>query len=75
MKKRRIFCQIFCNIQNFLELTCLIDKLDEVDMGLRNEKKNILQPNIYIVFLKNCYQWLKCRLHMQRINSTQKEDD
>ena len=48
MKKRRIFHQIFCSIQNFLELLCLVDNLDEVDIGLRNEKKNILLHNIYI---------------------------
>ena len=39
LEKKRIFHKIFCGIRNFLELQCLVDDLDEVDMGLRNEKK------------------------------------
>ena len=59
-RKRRIFCKIFCSVQNFLELQCLVDDSDEVDMQVGNEKKNNLLHNIYILFfLKNCYKWLK----------------
>ena len=40
VKKRRIFGKIFCNMWNVLKLHCLVDDLDEEDMGHRNEKKN-----------------------------------
>ena len=47
LKRRKIFCKIFCSIQNFLELQCLVDGLDEVDMRFGYEDKNILLQNIY----------------------------
>ena len=34
-------------MQNFLELQCLVDGLDEVDMRFGYEDKNILLQNIY----------------------------
>ena len=37
-------------MRNFLELQYLVDYFDEVDMGIRNEEKNILLHNIYIFF-------------------------
>ena len=46
VKKRRIFCKIFRNMWNVLELQCLVDDLHEVDMGLRNVKKTLF------IFLK-----------------------
>ena len=50
MKKKRILWQILCSIQNILELLCLVDNLDEMDTGLRNEKKNILNYIMVILF-------------------------
>ena len=47
LKRRRIFRKIFCSMQNFLELQCLVDGLDEVDMRFGYEDKNILLQNIY----------------------------
>ena len=38
-------------MRNFLKLQCLVDDLDEVDMGLRNEKK-IVKYHLYRFFLK-----------------------
>ena len=37
-------------MQNFLELQCSVDDLDEVNIGLGNKKKNILLHNSYILF-------------------------
>ena len=34
-EKGRIFYKIFSSLQNFLELQCLVDDLDEVIMGLK----------------------------------------
>ena len=53
-RKKRIFRKIFCSMRNLLELQCLVDDLDEVDMGRRNEKKNCYIKFISFL-LKNCY--------------------
>ena len=34
----------------FFKLQCLVDHLDELDVGLGNEKKSILLHNSYILF-------------------------
>ena len=43
----REICEEENTLKNTLELQCLVDDLDEVDTGHRNQKKNIL---LHIMF-------------------------
>ena len=54
----RIFRKIFRSMSNFLELKCLVNDLDKVDMELGNEKKKLFITFLSFL-LKNCGGWLK----------------
>ena len=59
VKKRRIFYKIFRSMQNFLEMQCFVDDLDEVNMGLDKNKNAFCYITFISFFLKKCYKWLK----------------